>query len=707
MRVRYEVLVLACALAWTGCGDPERDVLVPPTSDADTVDDTGADVGGATEDSGGEDAVGEDTGGEDDMGGEPDADAGDEPDADTPACSPACSGDTPVCDEAARACVGCLEASDCAGDEVCDPDTQACVVSVSMLDPDVDGDGTLNVLILGTSRSIQGGGEPFDTGAIATELTSILGGDADVALAVNVVAEDIYTSRPVLLGLGGSGTEYTWDHSRHSLMQYYYWPEGSAERMDRLSGQGATAWDHVVIAADPHIVATLPGYYALGANTVAAKVAEGGAVPHLLMTWPRDASAIDPFVEHTRRVSDRAQVGLPVVAAGRAWQTLPDASRDTASAHPTPHGAYLAAASIYSSLYAKPASASAYDYDDALAQAAHDAQLEEATRAVTGTARATATPYTGGRIIDRELSYNHTGTSSERGILAGLRWVLGRARVALNNGGDPPIDFNYGRANTNFEPDKRYQVDAARFDYSLGFPMQDHSNHGDDSMLYGLDRRLSGSENGTDLGVALYMVRESELPGARAVPLRTLHARMQELNPGQSAYRDGWHMSRDLDKAIGAFMYTLLTGHCAVDAEPADTSSGEWREWMAHKVGYETAWTLMHMSGVAPCFKVLPEATDSTSVTPTQTATLTVSFMNAPTEPVTVTVATDDPSVATVSPATLTFTPADHDTPQVITLTGDAGAAAGTPFVVSATTSSDQVAFDGLVEQWRYTAEQD
>jgi hypothetical protein len=666
MRSRFEFFIVAGALAWSACGDPTSEPT--PTSPADTGAgvDAGADAGGAS-----------------DVG----ADAPDGRDA-------------AVTLDAAPSDADADVAADAAADAGADAGAPA-------PDPDVDGDGALNVLILGTSRSILGGGEPFAADAIAAELGKILGGDADVALTVNVVAEDIHASRQVLLGLGGSGTEYTWEHSRHSLMQYYHWPEGAADRMDRLAGRGATAWDHVFIAADPHLVATLPGYYALGANAVAAKVAEGGAVPHLLMTWPRDAAAIDPFVEHTRRVSDRAGVALPVVPAGRAWQTLPDASRDTASAHPTPHGAYLAAASIYSSLTARPASASSYTYDDALAQAAHDAYLEEAARAPTGLERATTTPFSGAGIIDRALSYDHTGTSSERGILSGLRWVLERARVALNDGGDPPIDFNYGRANTNFEPDKRYQVDPARFDFSLGFPMQDHSNHGDDSMLYGLDRRLSGNENGTDLGVALYMVREAELPNARAVPVRTLHARMRELNPGQSAYRDGWHMSRDLDKASGAFMYTLLTGHCALGDEPADATSPEWRQWMAHKVGHETAWTLMHMSGVTPCFKVLPESTGATSVTPTQATTLTVSFMTAPTAPVTVTLSTDDPAVATASPQTLVFTPGDHDVPQTVTLTGAAGPPAGTPFVVSATTSSDQVAFDGLVERWRYVTAQD
>ncbi len=51
-------------------------------------------------------------------------------------------------------------------------------------------------------------------------------------------------------------------------------------------------------------------------------------------------------------------------------------------------------------------------------------------------------------------------------------------------------------------------------------------------------------------------------------------------------------------------MYTLLTGDCALEGEPepSDPTSSEWRSWMAHKVGYTTAWDLMYMEGVTPCY---------------------------------------------------------------------------------------------------------
>lgn len=572
-------------------------------------------------------------------------------------------------------------------------------------DPDLNGDGTLNILVLGTSRSISSSAEAFAPDTIASELQSILSADPEITLSINVVAEDIYTRKPVTLGLGQGGNEYTWDHDRHSLLQYYHWPEGHAARLDNLAGRGPTDWDHVVIAADPHIVATLPGYYALGVNTLADKVHEGNAQPLLLMVWPQEDASIELFAQQAYAISDQARVPLPIVAAGRAWEALTTEQKDTHSLHPTPNGAYLAAASIYAHLYDRSAASSDYTYDDGLADAAREAQLAEATRVYTPVPRASASPFSACDIPDRVLSYNQTGSSSEGGILGGLRWVLAKAHVALVTDETPTLNFNYGRANTNFEANKRYQIDPARFDFSLGFPMQDHGALGDTSMLYGLDQRQSESENGTDLGVALYMVREGELPYARAIPIRTLYARLKEAIPTQSAYRDAWHMHRNLDKAAGAFMYTLLTGHCALDDEPADPETDAWRQWMAHKVGYETAWSLMHLSGIAPGFRVLPEAEASTSITLAQPAQLSVSFANPPTHPVTVKLTTNNASAVAVSPTELIFTPENHSTPQSVTLTAVAEPTSQEAFVFSATTLSDDPGYHGLVDRWEYTVQ--
>lgn len=470
-------------------------------------------------------------------------------------------------------------------------------------DADINGDGELNILILGTSKSINNSAEPFASDNIASELNSILSEDMTSTTVAYVEAEDIYQSKAVSVALGSGGDQYNYTHYSHSLVQYYYWPEGMESRMDKLSGKGDKKWDYVVIAADPYIVSTLPGYYSLGVNKIAAKVAEGGAKPLLMMMWPKtdtSLSSLTHFEEFTYRTSEGAKVTLETIPAGLAWQSLSNDKKDESATHPSPNGAYTAAAAIYSQVYGTSASESDYEYDPSIAETVFSTVKSAVNKNHFSGVRTYVSPFLACDISNTELHYNHTGTSSENGILNGLNWVFGKSDKTLERDGPSPINFNFGRANTNFEANKRYRVDGSAFDFSFGFPMQDGSATGNVSQLYGLDKRNSQSDNGTDLGVALYMVRESELPYARAVPIRTLFAQLKEMNIVESAYRDNWHMNRDLDKAVAGFMYTLLTGSCDLGEEPADNASVAWKSWAAHKIGYETAWNLMYLDGKAP-----------------------------------------------------------------------------------------------------------
>ncbi len=147
---------------------------------------------------------------------------------------------------------------------------------------------------------------------------------------------------------------------------------------------------------------------------------------------------------------------------------------------------------------------------------------------------------------------------------------------------------------------KEYKIDSTMFDFSFGYPLQDDASTGEISMLYGLDKRVSESDVETDLGVARHMVSQSELPFGRNVPLRTLIAQMMEDIPGVDVFSDNWHLSSEVNTAIGAYMHTMLTSDCALEneIEPLDSTSTEWRTWMAHKIGHETAWNLMYMEGI-------------------------------------------------------------------------------------------------------------
>ena len=472
--------------------------------------------------------------------------------------------------------------------------------TITQRDPNNNGDESLNILILGSEQSITDG-VAFSASQIATELESILTSDTSLTYDIQVRAEDIHLSTDVTIGLGGNGAEYTYTHHSHSLLQYYYWPDGMADRHANLKGEGGMVWDHVIIAADPYIVATTPGYYALGVNKISSKVSSGIAEPHLLMIWPQvEYASVSQYKEFIYRTAENAKEPLRVIPAALAWSNLEESQQDSSATHPSPHGAYLTASSIYSHLTGKNAVETGYSYQDDLAEVAFEMMNEAEEQGYDSQSFTFDSPFAPCDVMDEIITYNHTGSSSENGILGGLNWVFERAAESLENGDASGSTFNFGRANSNFEANKRYKINPDLFSYSFGFPMQDHGNHGDTSMLYGLDRRDSGVLNDTDLGVARFMIEQGELPYARAIPIRTLFAQMREVIPEQSAYRDAWHMHRDLDKAIGAYMYTILTSKGNLGEEPADPSSAEWRTWMAHKIGYETAWTFMYLEGASP-----------------------------------------------------------------------------------------------------------
>ena len=468
--------------------------------------------------------------------------------------------------------------------------------------PDINEDGTLNILVIGTDKSIKDGAESFSSTQIANELKSILSADTSISINVNVVAENIYKTKNISTGIAAVQTRNL-DYFSHSLVQYYYWPDGYNTRMDNLTGKNGVDWDVVVIGADPFIVSKIPGYYSLGVNKIAAKVIEGGALPLLLMTWPKDESLINHFEEFTYRTAGGAKVQVETVPAGLAWKALPANKKDIATSHPTPNGTYLAAASIYSHLYNKSASSSQYTYDDVIADNAHTTLINEASKVHFSGKRSFVSPYKSCEITDSNLIYNHTGTSTENGILDGLQWVVREGQKSLNYSASTPIHFNYGRSSMGGGT-KEYKIDPSKFDFSFGYPLQDDKSTGEVSMLYGIDKRVTQNDVETDLGVALHMVRNSEIPYGRNVPLRTIIAQMLEEIQGIEIYSDNWHLSNDVNIALGTYMFTVLSGDCALEGDTIPSDSTEWRTWMAHKIGYETAWNVMHLEGISPCYKV-------------------------------------------------------------------------------------------------------
>lgn len=87
---------------------------------------------------------------------------------------------------------------------------------------DINGDGELNILIIGTSKSISDSSSEFSPFQIRTELENILTDDPSLSLSFNVVAEDIYRTQTVLTGIAYDWNGVNVDYFCHSLLQYYF-----------------------------------------------------------------------------------------------------------------------------------------------------------------------------------------------------------------------------------------------------------------------------------------------------------------------------------------------------------------------------------------------------------------------------------------------------------------------------------------------------
>jgi hypothetical protein len=586
----------------------------------------------------------------------------------------------------------------------------------------------LNILVIGSTRSFSEGNEsgvlpqkPYNPAGIAAHLQGILAQDSAITENVHVEFEDIYKTKTQTVNYSGSNI-YDFTSHCYSLAQHYFWPDGKSARLAKLRGEGTHVWDYIVLCQDPYIMANFPGMVAEGVKLIQSEVLKSAhpAQLVLLAQWPENSSTFtaNQFNEISHRVGNSA--GLAVVPAGKAWSSF--TSQDTSTSHPTPRGEYLAAAAVYSKLFNRSASTSGYDYPvvgDAIADHARSVvQANAGTSQYTG-AYTVFNPFQMKYLTKRTVQYRETGTSTEDRIADALGRLDDVLRITFGTAGYAGVpgtrwDFNYGRGNDWWEDDKDYEVDQNKYDWVYGFPMHHYyTNSSPLTMPYGIDKHYyfgSTYEDGTDLGIPYNMIRpgtrEPDWPDAvRAVPIRLMWQKMSEASPGFNPLGDNTHMGTHLNDATAAFMYTLLSGRCPIVPEPTPQGSANaaWMQWLGHKVGYETAWQMSHLSTRAPGFRVLPASASATSVTPTTTTTLTVQFMNPPQSDVTVNVSVSNAAAAIVGPKTLVFTPSNYQTPQQVTVAGIPGASASPTFnVVFNTTSNDEI-FHGLSDSWAYT----
>lgn len=593
-----------------------------------------------------------------------------------------------------------------------------------MVEGDPPGGYDVNILVLGSTHSFSDGGETdvvpekaFKAEGISEHLQNIIAQDPAISDTVKVTFEDVFKTKTNFINTSKSGTANITEHC-YSLAQHFFWPDGKTDRLSNLHGENGTEWDYIVLCADPYIMANFPGMYAEGMKLIKDEVTRSNnpSPPQLLLLaqWPENGSnfSANDFNEVVYRMGNSAD--LSVVPASKVWDSY--TSQDSNAAHPTPRGSYLAAASVFSKLYNRSAADSDYSFDQDGSNIANHAnsvvQANSGDNQYSGDYD-TVNAFTMKYVTKRTVSYRETGTSTENGIAGALNRLDDVQRITLNTTAvGSRWDFNYGRGNDWWEDEKDYEVDPGKYDRSYGFPMH-YYNTGTAplTMPYGIDKHYHGStyEDGTDLGIAYNMVRpntrETGLPeghDVRAIPIRLMHCKMEQQLPGLNPLRDNTHMSNNLDDATAAFMYTLMSGRCPIVEEPTTVGSGAWKQWLGHKIGYESAWRMSHLTTRVPGFQVMPSAASATTVTPTATDTMSVRFWYPPQSNVTVTVTCSNETAAIVGPKTLTFTPTNFNIPQQVTVAGIPGVASSEDFeVVFATTSDDEV-YNGLGDSWAY-----
>ncbi len=541
----------------------------------------------------------------------------------------------------------------------------------------------VNVLIIGSTkdaseRFTSAQSKPFSPTEIGTHLKKIL--EQDGRGTVNVTIEDRYRTASV------SG--FIFPYYSYSLSNWFYFNEPAgvdATRWQNLRGEAGTVWDYIILTDDPYAMEYTPGMFAQGVAKIAEEVAKSAnpAEIVLLMPWPGTGSLSS--VNHYKEVVYRTgrSGGFKVAPAALAWQACESPAGAT---HPTTAGAYIAAASIYSSIYNQSAAASSYVYNDSHAN----------TSFTTYTNNNNATHYTGvfnfqnpyKMLYDkrRDVCYMRSGTSTETRMEYTMRDAMARIGVknfnANNTSRDKwPIPYAMYWTRDLTEGDPLSQLSFG-FTYAHGAPHAEMHNH-DDSMANSM---LTSST-------------------ARNTPLRNFWAQIHKRFPSEVPVPDGQHLNTLTDNAVGTFMYTLYSGRCPMDVEPNSTAYSTTTSWHASKIGYETAWQLARCQTRAPGFKVMPSSADRDIIAAGKTETMSVQFILPPKANVTVNITNSNPSSGIViSPSTLTFTPANYSTPQPVTVTALTGLAADKVFnVVYNTVSTDEV-YDGLNDSWQYTA---
>lgn len=555
-----------------------------------------------------------------------------------------------------------------------------------------------SVLVLGGSEPLLSNFEAaFPATTVATHLQGIMSGDAAIAGGATVQSQDTFRAATAVSSFSGK-----------TLMSWYNWPEDLANTQALLR----KGWNYVVMIEDPYVASRWPEYYLEGTRAISAEARTMGSQLVLVMTWSSSGStALASFGEMSYRVGDG--IGAWVAPAGYAWNNLDGSLKDT-GIRPTSRGSYLTAATIYSRIYNRSAKTSIYipsgmtrAIRDNIADSALTTVQTEATRSHYAGNHTGPTHFVSPPNHKREIKLTDWNSSTERGIREGLMRIFESMKTSVSltipdRQTFPttgfPYDFIQNRDISQVNKEK--WVNFAAFDYQL---RDTDTTDATNTMVAGIDRvifREAYSEQST----AAYDVKGYHWDmGAFFVPVRVAWARLRTAQPSIPLQRDSHHMSYYVDECVAAMMYTLLTGRCSVEAEPAAGTSA-WKYWFCRKTGYEIAWQYATLQERVPGFKVLPSSITKISIDANSPETLSVRFMYPPKQNVTVNISVDNTSAATIDKASLTFTPTNHSVAQTVRLTGIASATKSSVKATFTTLSTDTI-YNGLSDDWTYSVE--
>ncbi len=524
----------------------------------------------------------------------------------------------------------------------------------------------MNVLIIGSDKQFRGSPQVFNPLGVSEELKKILAGAG--YNKVNIVLEERFQQQE--------------RYACINLSSWFHWPYPAdvetKTRWPNLRGENGTKWDYVVVIEDSFTIEYLPGLYADGVAKIAQEVAKGPGKTLLLMSWPGANSKSS--VAHYQEVVYRTALSgnLLVAPAGLAWEA---AGKPTGDTHPSADGAYLTAACIFSTISGKNASTSTYSSNKSLADTAHKIVMAHTPVKPIAGQFTFQNPFLFFNNKARAVSPRKSpgGSSTETYLMESTQDAIKRAGASIGGQG-----YTIGRDSGSPKTGKDYRLGDPDYKRTT-FAYRYQTNTGD------FDIHLAEIFV-QDFSLAIQVMNESKT--FRCLPRRLLWAGLHHIDPTIKPMSSHGHLSGPAHVACATFIYTIISGRCPVDPQPNPITS----DWLAQKVGYETAWRLATCQVRAPGFKVVPADVAADSE---KGDTMSVQFLFPPQQPVTLAVSCSN-NAATVTPEQLTFTSENYNIPQKIVIKAAKDAKPGTEFAVTTRTTSQDIVYHDLSDTWDY-----